>query len=315
MPFQSACLKMYQRGYSSRFYLPPITDNSLRLVLLLISSFLIQWIVATFFYSGSHEQILIDHALFYQGRGFEQGFHPAQLVTHLLLTPPGFSGLLNIAFICLFVYFFGSELERQWGGYHFLRFIMFSSIGGILIACLMRMIPGMIQTGFIGPDASVFAVLIAYAMLWPNRTVHLYFIIPIKMKNLILGGALIYGLWSMLTGNMELLISMSGGALTGAIYLYYYAKKGMKKHSSENYYSTRSSSTGQTSTTTKKQSLTEKISDYKKAKRLKKKQEEIDFRIRVKNEVDRLLEKISKDGMASLSKKEKDFLDKASKMF
>ena len=57
------------------------------------------------------------------------------------------------------------------------------------------------------------------------------------------------------------------------------------------------------------------LEDRKKKKRLKKKQEEIDRRISMKEEVDRLLEKISRDGMDSLSRKEKAFLDKASREF
>ena len=56
-----------------------------------------------------------------------------------------------------------------------------------------------------------------------------------------------------------------------------------------------------------------RLEEQKKKKRLDKKRKEIERRIEMKEEVDRLLEKISREGMDSLSRKEKTFLDKASK--
>ncbi len=53
--------------------------------------------------------------------------------------------------------------------------------------------------------------------------------------------------------------------------------------------------------------------EWKKRRRLVRKRREIERRIEMKDEVDRLLEKISKEGMDSLTRKEKATLDRASK--
>jgi hypothetical protein len=59
--------------------------------------------------------------------------------------------------------------------------------------------------------------------------------------------------------------------------------------------------------------LSERWEEFKKKRRLNKKKAEIERRIEMKEEVDRLLEKISKSGMKSLSSKEKALLDRASR--
>lgn len=56
-----------------------------------------------------------------------------------------------------------------------------------------------------------------------------------------------------------------------------------------------------------------KVQDYFKQRRLKKKQDVIDRRISINNTVDQLLAKISREGISSLSKEEKEFLKRASK--
>ena len=298
------------------FYLPPITDNALRLIFVLLLSFLLQWFAATFFYIGGWESLFLYHSLFYHGSGFAE-LHPAQLISHLFLMQGGLSGLLDLFFMGLLLYFFGSELERQWGGHNFLKFFLVTTIGGVIGACLMRLIPGMVRVGFYGLTAPLTAILVAYAMLWPNRKVLLFFVIPVRIKMVLLVGGALYALLSIVSGQFEVLISMTSGALSASLFLYYYARKGMKKRSAETSWSSRASSASPAYivTQTRSPSLKERIAARKKKRRLEKKQAEIDRRIAMKEEVDRLLEKISKEGMDSLTHKEKRFLDQASKLF
>lgn len=309
-----------QQGYTGpQLYLPPITDNVLRLILVLIAAFFLESIAATFFYASGplsgQSGLMAAHALFYGGSGYGDGFHPAQLITHVLLVPTGFGGLLPLLFNGLLLYFFGSELERQWGSHHFLRFVLYTTLGGIVAALLARLIPDVVQRGFAGQEAPLTAIMVSYAMLWPERKILLFFFIPIKVRYAVFGGLLIYALISVFSGQLEVLIQMSGGALAGTLFLYYYARRGTKA-AEQDYYSSRSSSAPGSRLTQKKEpDWNERWNDFKKKRRLKNKQAEIDRRIEMKNEVDRLLEKISKEGMDSLSRKEKVFLDKASKEF
>lgn len=62
-------------------------------------------------------------------------------------------------------------------------------------------------------------------------------------------------------------------------------------------------------------SILDPIREKRRKRRLEKKRKQIEQRIDMKYEVDRLLEKISKEGMSSLTRKERAFLDRASKEF
>jgi len=57
------------------------------------------------------------------------------------------------------------------------------------------------------------------------------------------------------------------------------------------------------------------LQDYFRRKKFKKYQEEMESKLSAKDKVDELLEKISKNGYNSLSKKEKQFLNEASSKY
>ena len=99
--------------------------------------------------------------------------------------------------------------------------------------------------------------------------------------------------------SMVALLQVLGGALGGALFIYYYLRKGNRTY-------------GQ-SVEDRTMTLSERWEEFKKKRRLNKKKAEIERRIEMKEEVDRLLEKISKSGMKSLSSKEKALLDRASR--
>lgn len=283
----------------------------MRLIALLITAFLLQAIATTFFYpiAGSplsgNADFFRHHALH-----FNALFHPAQLLTHFLVQPPGLSGLLGLLlYQCLTLWFFGSELERSWGSHYFLKFFLFGLLGGLALGSLVAFLPEG-NFPYYGIYAGIAAMLTAYAMLWPERQVYIYFIIPVKMKWLV-PVILILGLF----GGWQMLLQNCGGALAGALFVYYYARRGRSSDTTDSHnYSDRASSTGY-ATGGRTKGIRARFEEYRKKKRLEKKQAEINQRIEMKEEVDRLLEKISREGMDSLSRKEKSFLDKASREF
>lgn len=231
---------------------------------------------------------------------FGQRFHPTQILTHIFLNgASGLNGFLQFLFHLLILWSFGSELERTWGSYKFLKFFFAGLGGSLLLSALIgtTLLKGGILFGFGGGLA---AVLVAYAILWPNREVLFFFVIPMKMKWVVL---IIFILMAV-SGSEFRMIQFAGGALGGALYLYYYVRKGR-------LYSYQPPG----GPNVKTPSLKERYDAYQKKKRLEKKQSEINRRIQMKEEVDRLLEKISREGKGvnSLSSKEKSFLDRASK--
>lgn len=293
-----------QQWSTPQFYLPPVTPIVFRLLVLLGVAWILE-VVAQL--AGVWDPMLLPLS-------FTPGlFHPLQIFTHFLyVAPPGFPGLLGVFFQGLMLYFFGSDLERQWGSNNFLRFFLVGLIGGALLPGLASLIPQLAGRTVFGINGAESALLLAYAILWPDRQVLLFFIIPIRMKWLILL------LWVFLAvlGGVNVFLIYLGGALAGTFFIYYYARRG--RSASGNFGPSGPEFSGMAGGKRSGGSgpgLTDRIREYFRKRRLRKKQAEIDRRINVKEEVDRLLEKISREGIDSLTRKEKAFLDKASKEF
>ncbi len=136
-----------------------------------------------------------------------------QLVTYLFLHGGAFHLLFNL----FTLWMFGRELEGVWGQREFLKYYFLCGIGaGILTVLLTFNSP--VPT--IGASGAIFGILLAYGLTFPDRQVFLYFIFPIRAKYLI---------W-IFTG-LELLVSFSytsdgighfahlGGMLAGFLYL------------------------------------------------------------------------------------------------
>ncbi len=302
---------MRQSWSQQSVYYPSVTDVVLRLMALMLAAFVLQ-VVATIIFPG---EVVFDsfRALTLNFRDFSL----LQIFTHPLFAAPQLvSALIEILLQCLVLYFFASELERTWGRHNFLRFYIICLAGGAILGTALFFFPeGYNYSGVLhGMDAAIGGVLVAYAILWPDRQVLLFFIIPVRMKWLVffIFVMLILSFIDAATVLMSLVL-YSGGGVAAALFLYYYARKGRQ-------YSVLSDSpmAGDGGSGQKKKprpSLRERLNQYLRKRRLKKQQDLINRRIEMKDEVDRLLEKISKDGMDSLSKKERAFLDKASKEF
>ena len=98
-----------------------------------------------------------------------------QLVTYLFLHGDFFHILFNM----FALWMFGSELERAWGSREFLKFYLVTGVGAGLFSVALE--PGsLIPT--IGASGSVYGILMAYGMMFPERYIYLYFLFPVKVK-------------------------------------------------------------------------------------------------------------------------------------
>ena len=89
------------------------------------------------------------------------------------------SSFFHIAFNMLFLWMFGTEIERLWGGAKFLQFYIFCGLGGAALTLLFSpnsMIP------IIGASGAVYGVMAAYWRYFPDRKLYLYFIFPVKVR-------------------------------------------------------------------------------------------------------------------------------------
>ena len=93
-------------------------------------------------------------------------------------------GIWHLLINMFVLWMFGSELERLWGKEHFLKFYFVTGVG----AGLVTMIFGLnSMTPIVGASGAVYGVLLAYGLTYPNRTVYLYGIIPIKSLWFVIG--------------------------------------------------------------------------------------------------------------------------------
>ena len=102
-----------------------------------------------------------------------------RLLTFLFV--PEASSAIMLVITLYFYYFIGHGLEMAWGDYKFNVYYLFGALGAIAAAAL-----SMLLTGW-GYGSSAYlnlSLFFAYAMLWPDTQLLLFFLIPVKMKYL-----------------------------------------------------------------------------------------------------------------------------------
>ena len=94
------------------------------------------------------------------------------------------------AITLLFYYFIGSTLEREWGTAKFTIFYIFGIILHIIYGFAMWLITGF--NVLIEPIYLNLSMFFAFAVLFPDHVVRLFFIIPVKIKWLALLNAVFF---------------------------------------------------------------------------------------------------------------------------
>ncbi len=216
-----------------------------------------------------------------------------QVFTYMFLH----GGWLHIFFNLFALWMFAGELEQLWGSRFFLRYYLYSGIGAGFFIMFMNFFLYTrygISVPTVGASGAVYAILLAYGMTWPNREVMLYFLFPIKIKYLVIAFGLIefFGTLSTAAGRGGSVshIGHIGGLIAGFLILNFRSRF-------------------RTSNSKSSQQVSDKLSQLFKQKRVNKKKKQIEERIRAKKIIDRLLEKIAKNGMSSLSAKERKDLE------
>ncbi len=118
-------------------------------------------------------------------------FWPWQIGTYAFI-----HGSFNhLFFNMLGLWMFGAELEQIWGRK---RFITFFSASVIAAALTQLVVNALVGSGAptVGASGGLFGLLLAFAMIFPNRIILLFFVIPLKAKYLVIG----YGLLELYQG-------------------------------------------------------------------------------------------------------------------
>jgi membrane associated rhomboid family serine protease len=104
----------------------------------------------------------------------------------------------HIFFNMLMLYFFGPVLEKRWGGRQF--FVVYT-IGGIAGNIVLTLLGGLTMAGVVdwmdpntlglGASGSLWAIMAAVAMYFPNAEVLVYFLVPVRIRTMVI----VYFVW------------------------------------------------------------------------------------------------------------------------
>jgi len=186
----------------------------------------------------------------------------------------------------LMLWFFGSAIEGAWGRRQFLFYYFFTGIGAALCTILFSfksLVP------VVGASGAIFGILVAYAMMYPEDIILLFFLFPMKMKYavLLLAGINLLGAVSSPHGGVAYFAHLGGG-----LFGYLYLKNERVRRYIIYHFNPANLRLWWVRSKMRRQQLRQQ--DFEQA-------------------VDRILDKISRSGMQSLTRKEREILQRRSK--
>ncbi len=120
----------------------------------------------------------------------------------------------HILFNMLVLFFFGPRVEERLGSNRFLTLYFVSGLTGALLSAFNPLIP------IIGASGAIFGVELAYARYWPRDKVFIWGVLPIEVRWLVIGSIVLtlFGLGGAQPGIAHW--AHLGGLVGAAIYLY-----------------------------------------------------------------------------------------------
>ena len=194
----------YRYRFSFGYGLPPVVKN---LMIIMGAVFLIQMLVGGWmeFYFGLIPILVWKEYFLWQ------------LFTYIFLH----GGFSHILFNLLALWWFGGELENYWGSKKFLFYFLFCGIGAGI--CTVLFTPDIYQRiPVIGASGAIYGILLAFAWLFPNRPILIYFLFPMPAKYMVIIFGLIEFFSSMGgSGGGVAHLTHLGGLLFGFFYMGY----------------------------------------------------------------------------------------------
>ena len=189
------------------------------------------------------------------------------------------AGLMHIVFNLIVLYFMGPFLERAWGSKAFLKFYLIcGAAGGVVYTflVLLKVLPVGIM---VGASGAIYGVMMAIAVMYPTMRVLLWGIIPMTMVRLVVLVVIVSLINIAFSKNVGGEVAHLTGLAAGFIYIKY------------------------------KPMLTQWRMNRNKGAWAQKMQNQMWFQ----QEVDRILDKVHKEGVNSLTIKEKQILQEATR--
>ncbi|HYN09481.1 MAG TPA: rhomboid family intramembrane serine protease [Vicinamibacterales bacterium] len=146
-----------------------------------------------------------------------------QIVTYLFLHDP--QSVMHILFNMLALWMFGVDLERRWGTQAFTRYYFLTGIGAGVSTVLISLLPldsvrPLYGVPTIGASGAIYGLLMAWAILFPHRTILFMMLFPLPARVFVLiMGTLAFLSAVSVSGGVVNEFAHLGGMLAGWLYL------------------------------------------------------------------------------------------------
>lgn len=124
------------------------------------------------------------------------------------------AGFWHLFVNMLVLFFAGTPLEAKWGSREFLFYYLICGFGGVLLSFVFAP-----SVGIVGASAACMGLMLAFAMAWPDAPIYIYGIFPVQAKWLMAA----YVTWTILSvfrpGDGIAHLAHLGGIVTGFAYL------------------------------------------------------------------------------------------------
>jgi membrane associated rhomboid family serine protease len=236
------------------------------------------------------------------------GFLIWQLITYQFMH----ANFTHLLYNMFGLWMFGMEVEHVWGSKRFLWFYLLcgtaAGLSQLMLAPLLEPTSVITASGMgiptVGASGAVYAVLVAFALMFPDRYIFLYFLIPIKAKYFIFG-LIALGIFSI--GDQSAIANLAhlGGAAAGYVYVLYSGHRYPLQGFFERVGSLMNARRFRKKESPYEDVVEAKVFDIKEPPKTEQE--------RAQMKIDEILDKISRGGYQSLTEDEKKILFEASK--
>ncbi len=208
-------------------------------------------------------------------------------------------GFWHLFMNMLVLFFFGPPLESRWGGREFFRFYLIAGLGGAALSLLIA------QGPVVGASAAIYGVMLAFAMNWPNAPIYIWGIFPVKAKWLV-GFFFLLSVFGTIdpAGSSTAHFAHLGGLVAAFIYM----KADWRPRAALGRMTRSRAGRAPRPLAIVPREVTRAREAEKEERPLETREES-----RLLDEVDRVLDKISAQGMSSLTREERALLDEVSR--
>ncbi|MCD4813804.1 rhomboid family intramembrane serine protease [bacterium] len=194
-------------------------------------------------------------------------------------------GFWHLAFNMFALWMFGCDVEQKLGTRLFYIYYIVSGLGAGICVAVVGKLAGE-QSITVGASGAIFGILMAYGILFAEKIITLlvFFILPVRMKAKTM--VLLFGAFEFLAGVGNALGNVSHLAhLSGLLVGYLFFRYRLPQYAPQF-------------------SLFQQLKLWKAGKNVRKMDSEL--------EIDQILDKISREGIGSLSRREREILHQAS---